>query len=67
MPHDAGRMREELAAELAEWREAGYWSPHRARRFHRRVRLLARLTGLSRDEVYADLQADADAMAAERD
>ena len=58
MTHDAGRLREELATELAEWRTTGYWSPDRAERFRRRLAILARLVGKSREAVYRDLGRD---------
>ena len=60
---DAGRLREDLAAELVLWRYEGLVPSHRAERFHRLVGRLARLTGLSRDDVYRDLCHDADAIA----
>ena len=61
------KLREELVADLAEWRSRGYWPPDRAERFRRRIAILARLAGKSRDAVYKDLCRDVLAMAQHRD
>ena len=61
---DAGLLREQLAAELATWREAKWFPSARALRWHRRVASLAKLVGASRERVLDDLRADAEIIAA---
>jgi len=62
---DAGRQREQLAQDLADWLMAGFWPSAKARRWWRRLRRLARATGQTQDAAYDDLWADAEAIMAE--
>jgi hypothetical protein len=59
---DAFALRWELAEFLAGWHASGYVSLGSARRFGRRVRVLARRAGLSVAEVRRGLELDAAAM-----
>jgi len=65
--YDAGRQRETLARDLADWMAAGFWPSAKARRWWRRLRRLARATGQTEDAAYADLEADAAAIMAEEE
>ncbi len=55
---DAGELREALATEMAKWLAQGFFSRHRANRFHRCARRAAKLAGTSVEEVYRTLRAD---------
>ena len=57
---DAGRLREHLANELAQWNSEGYRTPERAESFWTKVKKLARMIGETPEEVYRDLRDDAD-------
>jgi len=63
--YDAGRQREALTQDLADWLMAGFWPSAKARRWWRRLRRLARATGQTQDAAYDDLWADAEAIMAE--
>ncbi len=63
--NDAGLLREHLAQELAEWIESGFFSSTRAARWRRLTERLARMTGISRDEIVRDLREDAEALECE--
>lgn len=57
--YDAGVLREQLTSELAAWDEAGFIPGHRAQHFYRRVRTLARITGIPVATILTDLRAEA--------
>ena len=63
---DAGRQREQLARDLADWFSAGFWPSAKAQRWWQRVRRLARATGQTENAVYADLDQDALALLNQR-
>ena len=64
---DAGTLREQLALELDEWTAAGFWPSHRAVRWHRRLRGLARALGITPMAVLDDLRSDLAALDAQRE
>jgi len=57
--YDAGDEREALARELAAWNATGWMESQRAWRWHRRVRILARVIGMPVDQVVGNLRQDA--------
>jgi hypothetical protein len=57
---DAGRQREQLTQDLADWLMAGFWPSTKAQRWSRRLRRLAKATGRAHDAVYKDLRRDAE-------
>ena len=63
--YDALSEREDLATRLAAWKATGFVPSERAWRWHRRVRRLARITGLTVTQVMVDLNEDADAILAD--
>ena len=63
---DAGERREFLAAELADWIDAGIGEDWRAQVFYRRVKILARSIRATFEEVMAELRADSEALLAEQ-
>jgi len=63
---DAGRQREQLTQDLADWLMAGFWPSPKAQRWSRRLRRLAKATGQTEDAVYADLNQDALALLNQR-
>jgi hypothetical protein len=58
--YDAGYEREALAHNLAHWKSAGFIGADRAARWERRLRRLAKATGLRLAEARAEINADAD-------
>ena len=64
--YDAGREREELTQDLADWLMAGFWPSAKAQRWWRRLRRLAKATGQTPDAVYNDLRRDAEVGLKER-
>jgi len=63
--YDAGREREALARDLADWLMGGFWPSAKAQRWWRRVRRLARTVHYTVPGMVADLDADARAIMAE--
>jgi len=62
---DAGRQREQLTRDLADWLMAGFWPSAKAQRWWRRLRRLAKATGQTHDAVYNALRRDAAAIMVE--
>jgi hypothetical protein len=62
--YDAGLERERLATALADWQARGFVPPESARRFDRRLKRLARVVGISRDELLNEIKTDAEAIQA---
>ncbi|MFO8011897.1 MAG: hypothetical protein R6X20_01190 [Phycisphaerae bacterium] len=58
--YDAGRQREQLTQDLADWLMGGFWPSPKAQRWWRRLRRLAKATGQTHDAVYKDLRRDAE-------
>jgi hypothetical protein len=65
--YDALSEREDLATRLAAWKAAEFIPTDLASRWHRRMRRLARMTGLTVAQVMANLNEDADAILAADD
>ena len=58
--YDAGLERQWLAETLADWNDCGFISLALAQRFERRLPMLARVLGWSRDRVLAQARGDAE-------
>ncbi|MCK6466529.1 MAG: hypothetical protein L6Q93_17050 [Phycisphaerae bacterium] len=63
--YDAGLERERLAKDMADWMAAKFIPFQRAQRIERRIRIQARVTGLSVEQIREDIRNDARAMLAE--
>lgn len=63
MSFDAGAEREQLVHFMANWLAMEYVHTSLAERFYRRVRRLAKKTGLSYAQVMSDIRSDAEAQA----
>ena len=63
--YDSGLERERLAKDMADWMAAEFIPFQRAQRIERRIRMQARMTGLSIERVREDIRSDARAMLAE--